>query len=45
MNNQQNMIEYLTHQILTNKNSQTEMYYQLKKVETPLNQTSHNQTT
>ena len=39
------MIHYLTHEILTNKNSPTEMNQQLRKMETPHNQTPLNQTT
>ena len=39
------VIQYQIHQILTNKNRQTEINRQLRKIETPLNQTTHNQTT
>ena len=39
------IIHYLTHKILTNKNSPTEMNHQLQKMETPHNQTLHNQIT
>ena len=35
-------LQYLTRQIVTNKNSPTEMNYQLRKMES---QTTHNQTT
>ena len=37
------IIHYLAHQILTNKNSPSEMYNQLRKMETTHNQTLHNQ--
>ena len=38
------VIQYQTHQVLTNKNSQTEINRQLRKIETPHKQTTHNQT-
>ena len=37
------VIQYLTHQVLTNKNSPTEMDRQIWKMETPHNLTTHNQ--
>ena len=33
-----------THQILTNKKGPTKMNHKLRKMETPYNQTTHNQT-
>ena len=39
------VIQYQTHQVLRNQNSQTEMNHQPLKIETPLNQTTQNQTT
>ena len=39
------VIEYQTHQELTNKNSLNKMNRQLQKIETPRNQTAHNKTT
>ena len=39
------MIQYQKHNELSNQNSQTEMNYQLRKIEMPHNQTTHNQTT
>ena len=38
------VIEYQTHHVLANKNSLTEMNRQLRKIETPQNQTTHNHT-
>ena len=38
------VIQYLINQVLTNKNSLIEMNCQLRKMETPHNQTTHNQT-
>ena len=35
------IIQYQTHQELTNKNSLTEMNRQLRKMKTPHNQTTH----
>ena len=34
------VLQYTTHQVLTNKNSLTEMNSQLLKIETPQNQTT-----
>ena len=39
------IMHYLAHQILTNKNSPSQMNHQFRKMETPHNQTQHNQTT
>ena len=39
------IVQYQPHQELTNKNSQIEMDRQLRKMETPHNQTTYNQTT
>ena len=39
------VIQYQTDQVLTNQNSLTEMNRQLRKIETPHNQTTHNKTT
>ena len=39
------VIQYLTHQILTNKNSPTDVKHQLRKMETLHNQTLQNQAT
>ena len=39
------VIEYQTHQVLTNKNNLTEMNLQLRKIEIQHSQTTHNQTT
>ena len=38
-------MQYQIHQVLTNKKSLTEMNRQLRKIETPHNQTTHNQIT
>ena len=38
------IVQYQTHQQLTNKNSLTEMNRQLRKMETPHNQITHSQT-
>ena len=37
------IIHYLTHHILTNKNSPTEMNHVLRKIKTPHKETLHNQ--
>ena len=39
------MINYVAHQILTNKNSPSKMNHQRRKMEIPPNQTLHNKTT